>query len=205
MTTSVDDASPDLNSVKPLPPGHRRGSVEFRDARRDARRYLESHNWVSAIKGEYLGYRLDGVICKLGERLAASPSGRITHDQTTKRISERSSGAQWAFAVSRVRPEIGELFSDRPPAQTEHEALVSQQSSAKINWQWRLATCDPAEYEALAAQSTQEDLAWEKKTGCKVHVLIDKKALRKYLRECDSPNVGSPELRAWARNYPEDE
>lgn len=91
------------------------------------------------------------------------------------------------------------------PAQTEHEALVSQQSSAKINWQWRLATCDPAEYEALAAQSTQEDLAWEKKTGCKVHVLIDKKALRKYLREHDSPNVGSPELRAWARNYPEDE
>ncbi|TSE10596.1 hypothetical protein C1D09_014705 [Mesorhizobium intechi] len=58
----MDDASPDLNSVKPLPPGHRRGSVEFQDARRAARRYLESHNWVSAIKSEYLGYRLDGVI-----------------------------------------------------------------------------------------------------------------------------------------------
>jgi hypothetical protein len=62
VTTSVDDASPDLNSVEPLPPGHRRGRVEFEGARRDARRYLESHNWVSAIKGEYLGYRLDGVI-----------------------------------------------------------------------------------------------------------------------------------------------
>ncbi len=88
---------------------------------------------------------------------------------------------------------------------TEHETLVQDQSSAKINWQWRLATCDPAEYEALAAQSEQENLAWEKKTGRKVLVSIDKKALRKYLREHDSPNVGSPELRAWARNYPEDD
>ncbi|TPM38144.1 hypothetical protein [Mesorhizobium sp. B2-3-4] len=74
MTTSLDDASPDLNSVKPLAPDDRRWSVEFRDARRRARRYLESHNWVSAIKGEYLGYRLDGVIYVfLFEFLPAEP------------------------------------------------------------------------------------------------------------------------------------
>ncbi len=62
MTIGMDDASPDLSSVKPLPPGNSRGSVEFKGARRKAREYLESHSWVSDIKGEYLGYRLDGVI-----------------------------------------------------------------------------------------------------------------------------------------------
>jgi hypothetical protein len=75
VTTSLDDASPDLNSVKLLAPDDRRWTVEFRDARSKARRYLESHNWVSAIKGEYLGYRLDGVIYVfLFEFLPAEPN-----------------------------------------------------------------------------------------------------------------------------------
>jgi hypothetical protein len=58
----MSDASPDLSSVKLLPPGNTRGSVEFKAARREARAYLEFFNWVSAIKAEYLGYRCDGVI-----------------------------------------------------------------------------------------------------------------------------------------------
>ncbi|WP_246671736.1 MULTISPECIES: hypothetical protein [unclassified Mesorhizobium] len=62
MNTSLGDAGPDLSSVKPLPPGNRSGSVDFQGARHYARIYLESHSWVSAIKGEYLGYRLDGII-----------------------------------------------------------------------------------------------------------------------------------------------
>lgn len=62
MKKDVKDVSPDLSKVRLLAPDNLRGSVEFRDARRRARSYLESHNWVSAIKGEYLGYRLDGVI-----------------------------------------------------------------------------------------------------------------------------------------------
>jgi hypothetical protein len=62
MKTSLNDTGPDLRKVKPLSPDNLRGSIEFKDARRRARAYLESHNWVSAIKGEYLGYRLDGVI-----------------------------------------------------------------------------------------------------------------------------------------------
>ncbi|WP_245235390.1 hypothetical protein [Mesorhizobium erdmanii] len=62
MIKDVEDASPDLSKVRLLAPGNLRGSVEFKDARRRARTYLESHSWVSAIRGEYLGYRLDGVI-----------------------------------------------------------------------------------------------------------------------------------------------
>lgn len=44
------------------PAGNPRGTIEFKVARHQARAYLESHNWVSAIKSEYLGYRCDGVI-----------------------------------------------------------------------------------------------------------------------------------------------
>lgn len=62
MKTNLDDADPDLSKVKPLPPENSRASVEFKRDRRRARAYLESHSWISAIKGEYLGYRLDGVI-----------------------------------------------------------------------------------------------------------------------------------------------
>ncbi|RUU14988.1 hypothetical protein EOD10_13170 [Mesorhizobium sp. M7A.T.Ca.TU.009.01.3.2] len=62
MKTNLDDADPDLSKVKPLPPKNSRASVEFKRDRRRARAYLESHRWISAIKGEYLGYRLDGVI-----------------------------------------------------------------------------------------------------------------------------------------------
>ncbi|KQU83447.1 hypothetical protein ASD99_28180 [Mesorhizobium sp. Root695] len=62
MKTNLDDADPDLSKVKPLPLENSRASVEFKRDRRRARAYLESHSWISAIKGEYLGYRLDGVI-----------------------------------------------------------------------------------------------------------------------------------------------
>jgi len=72
---SAEGASPDISSVKRLPSGNLRGSVEFKNAHREARAYLESHNWVSAIKGEYLGYRLDGVIYVfLFEFLPAEPN-----------------------------------------------------------------------------------------------------------------------------------
>ncbi|RNJ47841.1 hypothetical protein B5V01_24860 [Mesorhizobium erdmanii] len=58
----MKEVSPDLSKVRLLAPDNLRGSVEFKDARRRARLYLESHNWISTIKKEYLGYRLDGVI-----------------------------------------------------------------------------------------------------------------------------------------------
>jgi len=62
MKKSTDDASPDLSSVKPLPQANSHDTIEFQDARREARAYLQSHNWVSAILSEHLGYRLDGII-----------------------------------------------------------------------------------------------------------------------------------------------
>ncbi|RWP86483.1 MAG: hypothetical protein EOR12_22345 [Mesorhizobium sp.] len=58
-----NNAEPDLNSVTRLPPADvSTGDDELDSARIEARQYLEFNTWVSAIKGEYLGYGAEGII-----------------------------------------------------------------------------------------------------------------------------------------------
>ncbi|RWO81560.1 hypothetical protein [Mesorhizobium sp.] len=58
-----NNAEPDLNSVTRLPPADvSTGDDELDSARIEARQYLEFYTWVSAIKGEYLGYGAEGMI-----------------------------------------------------------------------------------------------------------------------------------------------
>ncbi|MCV3209260.1 hypothetical protein OHD62_23705 [Mesorhizobium sp. YC-39] len=57
------NAKPDLSSVTRLPPANiSTGEDDLDSARIEARQYLEFYNWVSAIKGEYLGYGAEGII-----------------------------------------------------------------------------------------------------------------------------------------------
>ncbi|WP_456008808.1 hypothetical protein [Mesorhizobium sp. f-mel] len=59
----MNDAIPDLSSVTRLPPADiSTGEDELDSARIEARQYLEFYDWVSAIKGEYLGYGAEGII-----------------------------------------------------------------------------------------------------------------------------------------------
>ncbi|MER8753635.1 hypothetical protein NKH57_31335 [Mesorhizobium sp. M1050] len=58
-----NNAKPDLSSVIRLPPADvSTGDDELDSARIEARQYLEFYTWVSAIKGEYLGYGAEGII-----------------------------------------------------------------------------------------------------------------------------------------------
>lgn len=59
----MNTAIPDLSSVTRLPSTDKStGDEELDAARREARKYLEFYDWVSAIKGEYFGYGADGII-----------------------------------------------------------------------------------------------------------------------------------------------
>lgn len=58
-----NNAKPDLSSVTRLPaPNVTTGDDDLDSARLEARQYLEFFTWVSAIKGEYLGYAAEGIV-----------------------------------------------------------------------------------------------------------------------------------------------
>ena len=75
-TAPLNDPMPDLDSVEPLSASHPPGQdADFRAAHQRARKYLESHKWVSAIEQEYLGAAFNGIIYILLFKIRPAQAG----------------------------------------------------------------------------------------------------------------------------------